>query len=48
MGIGLHAMSDFNFRDLEMMPSRSSGVNFVLDSESPISTSQMCLVSRTV
>ncbi len=32
--------SNFHFRDLEMIPSRSSVVKFFADSESPISTSQ--------
>ncbi len=41
------AMTDFHFRDLEMRPSRSPGVKFFTESESPISTSHKCFIVTT-
>jgi hypothetical protein len=38
-GIGLPAMSDFNFGDLEMTPQKSSKVKVIADSESLVQSS---------
>jgi len=42
-----NATLDFHFRDLEMTPSRSSGVKFCMDSGSPISKYQKCFIVTT-
>ena len=38
-GDGLPAISDFQFRDLEMTPQRSSEVKVIVDSESVLPSS---------
>ncbi len=48
MSNGYDAMLDCHFRDLEMTPSRSTGVKiFVTHSDSPISISHKCFVVTT-